>query len=111
MAKVDAANSNSHPKSLKTILELLTQEKSRLFADHKIRELGIFGSYTRSEEKEDSDLDILVDYIPDYCPSLLKFISLENRLTDMLGIKVDLVMKDGIREEIKPYILKDIQYI
>ena len=111
MRTIETIQGSSHPKNLETICFILRQEKAKLFADHKIRELGIFGSYTRSEEKEDGDLDILVDYIPDYCPSLLKFISLENRLTDLLGIKVDLVMKDGIREEIKPYILKDIQYI
>ena len=55
---------------------------------YQVRSLAIFGSYVRQEQRPDSDLDLLVTF--DETPSLLRFISLENYLTDLLGVKVDL---------------------
>ncbi len=98
-------------KDLETIKSELAQEINFIQSEYKIKELGIFGSYARNEQKENSDLDILIDYVPNFSPSLIKFLSLENYLSDKLGIKVDLVMKNGLRKELKPYILGDIEFI
>lgn len=98
-------------KDLTLIKSILSKEKKFIQSNYKITELGIFGSYARNEQKENSDIDILIDYSPDFCPTLLKFLSLENYLSDKLELKVDLVMKDGLREELKPYIFKDLQFI
>ena len=54
--------------------------------------LEVFGSYVRDEQRKDSDLDILVTFKE--APSLLTLIAIENYLSDLLGVKVDLVMKD-----------------
>jgi len=67
--------------------------------------LEIFGSYVRSEQKKDSDLDILVTFRED--PSLLTYIAIENYLSDLLGIKVDLVMKDSLKPKIGQQILRE----
>jgi hypothetical protein len=67
---------------------------------YKVKELGIFGSYVRSEQNAASDVDILIDF--EQSPSLLRFIESENYLSDAIEIKIDLVMKrvlEVIRKE------------
>lgn len=67
--------------------------------------LEVFGSYVRAEQKVDSDLDLLVTF--QEAPSLLTFIAIENDLSDELGVKVDLVMKDSLKPAIGKVILKE----
>ena len=71
-----------------------------------MKSLGVFGSYLRSEQRQDSDVDLLVTF--DEPPSLLKFIELENYLTDVLEAKVDLVMKDALKRMIGKHILNEV---
>jgi uncharacterized protein len=71
--------------------------------------LGIFGSYVRSEQNEESDVDLLIDY--EEAPSLLQLIDLENYLSDHLGIKVDVVTKRGLKPRIKERILSQVIYV
>ncbi|MEK7441530.1 MAG: nucleotidyltransferase family protein [Chloroflexota bacterium] len=60
-----------------------------------VRGLWVFGSRLRGNARPDSDLDVLVEF-DDRPLSLLKFIEIENRLSDLLGIKVDLVEKKAL---------------
>ncbi len=60
---------------------------------YQVESLGILDSYVRGSQEPNSDLDILVTFRGS--PSLLKFIELENYLSDLLGVKVDLAMKDA----------------
>lgn len=91
---------------LEDIKNKLRAYKPTLQDQFNVREIGIFGSYVRGEQKKKSDLDILVDF---YGPiSLLKFISLENQLSKYLGVKVDLVMKDALKPRIGSHILKEV---
>ncbi|MDR7664678.1 nucleotidyltransferase family protein [Methanosarcina sp. Z-7115] len=53
--------------------------------------LGVFGSYVRGEQKPGSDLDILIEF--SRTPTIFKFVNLKNYLSDVPGVKVDLVMK------------------
>ena len=53
--------------------------------------IGIFGSFARGDYKKGSDIDILVEF--KVSPSLLTLIKLENDLSEILGIKVDLVYR------------------
>ena len=73
------------------------------------KKIGIFGSYVRGEQRKSSDVDILVEFY--VAPSLLKFIAMEKYLSEVLGIKVDLVMKDSLRRYIGERILKEVVYI
>jgi predicted nucleotidyltransferase len=59
----------------------------------------------RGEQSEESDIDILVEF--DTTPDLLDFVELENFLSDALGFKVDLVMKDSLKRRIKDGILRE----
>ena len=91
--------------SLEKILEILRQQIPLLSERYDIEKLEVFGSYVRAEQKEDSDLDILVTFRR--APSLLTFIAIENYLSDLLGVKVDLVMKDSLKQKIGEYILHE----
>ena len=73
---------------------------------YRVKDIGIFGSYVRGEQKKRSDLDILVDF--DEPISLLKFIELENYLRENIGLKVDLVMKDSLKPRIGKHIIKEV---
>lgn len=91
---------------LKNLQNKLKKYKPLLVEEFGVKEIGIFGSYVRGEQKKKSDLDILVEF--DRPISLLNFISLENRLSKYLGVKVDLVMKDSLKPRIGSHILKEV---
>jgi uncharacterized protein len=96
------------PRSLDEIKNLLQQHKLELSENWRVKSLGIFGSYVRGEARKSSDLDLLVE-IDDPKMGLLRFIALENYLSDLLGVKVDLVEKQAhkpgpgrhVREEVE----------
>jgi predicted nucleotidyltransferase len=60
-----------------------------------VESLALFGSYVRGTQRENSDLDIVVSFSE--LPSLFRLIELENQLSDLLGIEVDLVLKDSLK--------------
>ncbi len=96
-------------KTLEEIQQWLVQNKALLQERYKVRELGIFGSYVRQEQTETSDVDVLVEFFE--TPSLLKFVNLENYLSDNLGVKVDLVHKAGLKPRIGERILAEVVYL
>jgi predicted nucleotidyltransferase len=72
--------------------------------------IGIFGSFARGENTKKSDLDILVEFKDP--PSLLTLIKAENDLTDLLGIKVDIVTTGALKNKrVKKSIKRDLIYI
>lgn len=96
-------------KTLEDIQRWLVQHKPSLQERYMISELGIFGSYARQEQTETSDVDVLVEFSE--VPSLLKFINLENHLSDNLGVKVDLVHKRGLKPRLGERILAEVIYL
>ncbi len=92
-------------KTLKEIRKILSAHKKELEGKYKIKEMKIFGSYVRNEQKKRSDVDILVDFYE--VPDLLKFIEIERRLEEMLEVKVDLVRKPVLRAELRDKILNE----
>jgi len=72
---------------------------------YNVKKAGIFGSYARGEQRETSDIDILVDIDDDL--SLLDFASLKVELEEILGKKVDLVEYATIKSKLRKEILKD----
>jgi len=93
-------------KQVDEIRHILGNKKKYLRDKYKIKELGIFGSYVRSEQKKKSDLDILVEF--EEVPGLFTFLEIENYLSDILKINVDLVMKDALKPVIGRHILKEV---
>ncbi|MCS6937353.1 MAG: nucleotidyltransferase family protein [Candidatus Bipolaricaulota bacterium] len=73
---------------------------------YRVKSLGIFGSYVRGDQRKKSDLDILVEFLEP--PSLFTLIELENYLSDLLGMKVDLVMKSALKPRIGQHVLREV---
>jgi len=92
-------------KNFFEIKELLKNHKKEFKEKYQIKDIGIFGSYAKGAQKKTSDIDILVTF--EKPVSLLHIISFENYLSDILGIKVDVVPKNNIRKELKDSILKE----
>lgn len=93
-------------KVLGLIKKTLKENKLILEKKFKIKEIGIFGSYVRNEQEENSDLDILIEF---YEPiSFFTFIDIEEYLTELLGIKVDLVSKKALKPRIGKFILDEL---
>ncbi len=93
-------------RTLEDIRRLRPQimELARQCRAHKV---SVFGSCVRGEMRADSDIDFLVDFDEDY--SLLDHAGLLVGLEDLLGCKVDVVPRKALREELKPYVLKEEQ--
>ena len=96
-------------QSIEETAEVLKKHKGELYKKYKVKEIGIFGSTIRGEQKKRSDIDILVEF--EKIPDLLKFINLERYLSRLLKKKVDLVRKGAIRPELKDIILSEVSYI
>ena len=93
-------------KKLKQIQSILASSKAELRKKYNVKELGIFGSYSRGEQKKSSDVDILVRFSPN--ATLIDFVGLGNYLEEKLKIKVDVVSERGIRPELKNSIVKGV---
>lgn len=96
-------------KTFEEIKGILVQSKPIVQEKYQVKEMGIFGSYVRGEQHKDSDVDVLIDF--EKAPSLLKFIELENYLSETIGIKVDLVMKRVLKPRIGENILTEVVYL
>lgn len=96
-------------KQLTEIKQKLRKHKPLFLRKYAVKELGVFGSYVRKEQKKHSDIDILVDFHE--APGLFQFIELENVLSNLLGNKVDLVMKRALKPIIGRQILSEVMYI
>lgn len=88
-------------EKIKAQLEVL---KPTLKEKFEVETIGVFGSYVRGEQKQGSDVDILVEFDEDAEIGFFKFLDLEEFLSRKLGVKVDLVTKNAL----KPYIGKRI---
>ncbi|UCF08228.1 MAG: nucleotidyltransferase family protein [Thermoplasmata archaeon] len=92
------------------ITDTLKKYEKELNRRYGIKRIGIFGSYIRNEVREESDLDILVEFEQDADIGLIKFVEIENYLSDLLGVKVDLVEKSALKPRIGRHILKEVVY-
>lgn len=93
-------------KRINSIVAILKQELPYLKGTYGVKSLSVFGSYSRGEEKADSDVDILVTFKE--IPGFFKFVRLENHLSDLLGIKVDLVIKDALKNRVSKKITNEL---
>lgn len=98
-------------ESLETLKSQLTQLKPDLEHQYQVTQLGIFGSYVRGEQTEDSDIDILIAFEPDVKFGMVTFCTIADQLSDALGTTVDLVMKDALKPNIGKRILQEVIYL
>ena len=96
-------------KSISTIVKMLRLHDTDVRERFKITEIGVFGSYARGEQREDSDIDLLVEFEKGY-KTFDNYMELKFFLEEILTSKVDLVIKTAIRDEIKQNILSEVTY-
>jgi predicted nucleotidyltransferase len=96
-------------KTVQDIKRVLKSHKEELGSKYGVKEIGIFGSYVKEEQKEMSDVDILVEFEKPL--GLFEFVGLKNYLTDLLGVNVDLVMRKALKPNIGKRILSEVVYV
>ncbi|VVB91541.1 Nucleotidyltransferase domain protein [uncultured archaeon] len=92
----------------KAILTKL-EENKYIIKKYGVRRLGLFGSYIRNEQKPTSDIDILVEFEKGKT-TFDNYMDLKFFLEDLFKCKVDLVMYNAIKPDLKPYILGSVKY-
>ena len=92
--------------SCQKIIQKLKRRKGRLIREYDLSEIGLFGSFVRGEQTKRSDLDVLVEFKK--APDLFRFLELEEDLENYLKVRVDLVRKKAIREELRKSILDEV---
>jgi len=95
-----------------TSKEIMTKIKENLgrIQGYGAKRIGVFGSWVREEQTPESDVDILVEFEEGKI-SFDNYMDLKFFLEDSLGRKVDLVIKEDVKAELKPYILGEVQYV
>jgi predicted nucleotidyltransferase len=78
---------------------------------YEVKELSLFGSAVRGEMRPGSDIDVMVEFDPEARIGILRFESLSEDLGVLVGRKVDLVTKRGLKPWIRPHVLKEARVI
>lgn len=78
---------------------------------YRVKELSVFGSAARGELRPESDIDLLVDLLPDARVGLFELWDLGEELERLVGRRVDLVPKGGLKKLIRPHILKESRLV
>ena len=89
---------------------ILQAHKNYLVEKFGVIEIAIFGSYARGEQREDSDVDLIVDFKEGW-KTFDNYMNLKFYLEELFGKKVDLVIKSAINPRIKPFIIEEAIYV
>jgi len=101
--------SNQHKMlTKKEILRKLEDCREKI-GGYGIKKIGLFGSYVRDEQREGSDIDILVEFEKDKI-NCDNYMHLKFFIEDLLRGKTDLVILDDLKPRLKPYILREVEY-
>ena len=96
-------------KKVNELKKILQDHTASLKDEYGVIEIGLFGSYTKGNQKASSDVDILVQFEKPI--DLFTFVHLKNHLADFLGVDVDLVAKNALKPKIGERILSETVYI
>lgn len=92
-----------------TIIRILKQHKPALFAKYPISELGLFGSFARGDNHEQSDIDILVDF--NQRIDGFDYIRLAHEFEDLFQHKIDMVSRRGIKPHYLPFVERNLIHV
>ena len=95
-------------QAYKTILTKIAENKSTI-TKYGVKKIGLFGSYLRNEQKPNSDIDILVEFENGKI-TFDNYMDLKFFLEDLFKCKVDLVLQESIKPDLKPYIMGSVKY-
>ncbi|MCJ7728458.1 MAG: nucleotidyltransferase family protein [Sedimentisphaerales bacterium] len=90
------------------ILKTLTRDKAELQRRFKVSKMALFGSYARGDQQPNSDVDILVEVDPSIG---LDFVTLAERIEQILGVSVDLVSSRAVKSKAMKYIEPELIYV
>jgi predicted nucleotidyltransferase len=91
------------------ILSSLEKLKGEVTEEYSVKTLGLFGSVARSEETDESDIDLLVEFSKPV--GFVTFMRLEHFLSERLGTRVDLVTPDSLKPVIRQDVLAEVIYV
>lgn len=97
------------PQTLEQLVAILSAHRADLMTRYHLSEIGIFGSYARGDQRPTSDLDVLIGFT--VTPGLFTLVALEDELSDLLGVPVDLAVKSALRPHIGARILSEVRPI
>jgi predicted nucleotidyltransferase len=98
----------------KTVMQAL-YKNANILKKFRVKKIGLFGSYCRGNQKQQSDIDLLVEFDlsgfdENFTGYYDNYIGLLATLTKILRQKVDLVTNDMISPHIEPYVLNEVRY-
>ena len=93
------------------ILSYLTENKTSFFYKYNLEKIGVFGSYARGEQTEDSDIDILIEIHSGTDDIFEKKQELRNVLENKFNKHIDICRERSIKPMFKSLILKDVIYV
>ena len=96
-------------KTIEEIKAIIEQNREDLRVQYGVKQLGIFGSYVKGKQRPDSDLDMLIEF--DRPIGFIRFMRLENVLSELSGIRVELVTKNALKPHIGQRILQEVVYV
>jgi uncharacterized protein len=96
-------------KNFDELKDILSQQQAYLENSFQVTRIGVFGSYARNQQTDNSDIDILIDLKKPI--GFVLFLQLENYLSDLLGKKVDLVTRKALKSIIGKEILAEVRYV
>jgi len=92
-------------------IELPSDRIADVCRRYDVQELYVFGSASRGDMRPESDIGILVDFKPGARIGLVKFASLNEDLQDLVGRRVDLVTRTGLKPRVFPHVLGEAQLV
>ncbi|GAB6056585.1 MAG: nucleotidyltransferase family protein [Euryarchaeota archaeon] len=96
-------------KTKSEVLKILETDFQFLRENFHVDKIGLFGSYARQEQSEKSDLDLLINF--ETTPDFIQLVELEEYLSDLLDIKVEILTSGGIKDRVRPNIMKDMEFV
>ena len=88
----------------------LKEKKNYMKMVFHIREIGVFGSFIRGEQTESSDIDVLVEFEKGH-KDLFNYMRLRYYLEELLGRKVDLVVKNAVKSRLRERVFSEAEYV
>jgi uncharacterized protein len=89
--------------------EEVLEISKKVLTNHGVKRAGLFGSFSRNEQNDKSDVDIIIEFKPGYLKDIMQFISIKEELEKSLDRSVDLLEFEIISEKFKLLIIKDLK--
>ena len=90
--------------------KILEEQRDFLRERFHVMDVGIFGSFIKGEETDASDIDILVTFERGH-KDFFNYMRMKNYLEELIGLEVDLVIKDAVKPGLRDKIFREVEYV